>query len=158
MVNELFQEKPDDFVEFMIKYLKDHYGNRPSINQNERLELEYLRKECQDSPKKPKKDEDKEDSDEGHGSFDGSENESHNSEEDDVIDDLPDEEIKKLQKDNRTSVSSEAFGKFNVKTSFVPPKYEKSPEEREKLKKRLEQAFMFSALNPTELEIVVDAI
>ena len=51
----------------MIKYLKDHYGNRPSskqcqitvlklfiVNQNERMELEYLRKEVAAAQKKMK--------------------------------------------------------------------------------------------------------
>jgi hypothetical protein len=42
----------------MIKYLKDHYGNRPSseifseitifiVNANERMELEFLRSEVE---------------------------------------------------------------------------------------------------------------
>ncbi len=38
---------------------------------------------------------------------------SHDSEEDDVIDDLPDEVLKEKGKPMRTSVSAEAFGKFH---------------------------------------------
>lgn len=58
----------------------------------------------------------------------------------------------------RTSVSAEAFGKWNKKEQFVPPRYEKSEALRSALQKRLEQSFMFSALNPTELEIVINAM
>ncbi len=43
MVSAIFSDKPDDYVEYMIKFLKDHYGNRPSINQNERMELTFLK-------------------------------------------------------------------------------------------------------------------
>ena len=32
-------------IEFMVKYIKDNFGNRPSINEGEKMELEYLRKE-----------------------------------------------------------------------------------------------------------------
>lgn len=56
----------------------------------------------------------------------GSEDESNASEEDDYIDDLPDEELKKKQKDNRQSVSAEAFGIYHKKGDFKPPVYPKS--------------------------------
>ena len=29
----------------MLEYVKNNFGNRPSINEGERMELEYLRKE-----------------------------------------------------------------------------------------------------------------
>jgi cAMP-dependent protein kinase regulator len=55
-------------------------------------------------------------------------------------------------------VSAEVFGKWNKKGDFKAPKYEKTAAVREALKKRIEQAFMFSALNPEELGIVLDAM
>ena len=58
----------------------------------------------------------------------------------------------------RSSVSAEVFGKWNKKGEFHAPKYEKTAQVREALKKRIEQAFMFSALNPEELSIVLDAM
>jgi cAMP-dependent protein kinase regulator len=67
------------------------------------------------------------------------------------------EDLKK-KKDMRTSVSAEAFGQWNKKTDFHPPNYPKPDHIKESLKKRLEQAFMFSALNPQELEIVLGAM
>lgn len=52
---------------------------------------------------------------------------SEKSEEDDYIDDLPDIIEKNKKKGPRTSVSAEAFGNWNKKTDFVPPKFEKTP-------------------------------
>lgn len=34
----------DDMINFMLKYIDDHYGKRPAFNEGERHELEYLRK------------------------------------------------------------------------------------------------------------------
>jgi len=31
----------------MLEYIKSNYGNRPSANEGEKLELEFLRKETQ---------------------------------------------------------------------------------------------------------------
>ena len=66
--------------------------------------------------------------------------------------------LKSKLKQNRQSVSAEAFGLYNKKGDFKPPFYEKSDEIKDQLKKRLESAFMFSALNPEELNIVIDAM
>src|SRR5437868_14765887 len=88
----------------------------------------------------------------------GSEHESEISEEDDYIEDLPEIIEKNKKKGPRTSVSAEAFGNWNKKTDFVAPRYPKSDAVKEALKKRLEQAFMFSALNPNELNIILDAM
>ena len=88
------------------------------------MELEFLRKEVGILSQKKKEKEvriyksfnciqEEEDEDDDAGSKNaGSENESNNSEEDDVIDDLPEEELKK-KTNMRTSVSAEAFGKWN---------------------------------------------
>ena len=63
-----------------------------------------------------------------------------------------------MRKGPRASVSAEVFGKWNKKEEFKAPKYPKTPQVRDALKKRLEQAFMFSSLNPEELSIVLDAM
>lgn len=88
----------------------------------------------------------------------GSEHESNESEDDDYMEELPDQIIRDKGKKQRSSVSAEAFGMYNKKEDFKPPKFEKSAQVKEALKKRLEQAFMFSALNPDELNIVLDAM
>ena len=53
-----------------------------------------------------------------------------------------------MRRGPRASVSAEVFGTWNKKQEFVPPKYPKNQAQVEALKKRLEQAFMFSCLNP----------
>ncbi len=74
------------------------------------------------------------------------------------MDDIPIEELKKKNKGIRQSVSAEAFGDFNKKATFVPPKHPKTPELRVKLEAKLSQSFMFNALNPHESQIVIDAM
>jgi cAMP-dependent protein kinase regulator len=58
----------------------------------------------------------------------------------------------------RQSVSAECFGNFNKKENFTAPFYEKSEEILAQLKSRLEESFMFSALNPEELKTVIGAV
>jgi len=50
------------------------------------------------------------------------------------------------------------FGAYNKKEDFVAKVVEKNQETKDKLKDRLLQAFMFSALDTKELTIVIDAI
>ena len=69
------------------------------------------------------------------------------------------EEVKqKASSRPRASVSAEAYGNWNKKEEFKAPHYDKSAEQTEALKERLSQAFMFSALNPDELNIVLGAM
>ena len=58
----------------------------------------------------------------------------------------------------RQSVSAEAFGNWNKKEDFNPPVNPKTDAVKKALADRLDQAFMFNALNPTELEIVLNAM
>lgn len=58
----------------------------------------------------------------------------------------------------RQSVSAEAFGNWNKKEDFKAPVIPKTDAVKKALKDRLEQAFMFNALNPAELAIVLDAM
>ena len=92
--------------------------------------------------------------DKGHGS----EHESEASSGDDYIEDLPQKLDMRQGKGPRTSVSAEAFGAWNKKGDFKAPVYEKTAQVKAALKNRLEQAFMFSCLNPDELTIVIDAM
>ena len=50
------------------------------------------------------------------------------------------------------------FGEHNQKGDFKPPVVPKSEETKNKLRKRLLQAFMFNALEESELSVVIDAI
>jgi cAMP-dependent protein kinase regulator len=74
--------------------------------------------------------------------------------------DLPIDQVKAAaaKRGPRASVSAEAFGNWNKKEEFKAPFYEKSAQLTESLRSRLNQAFMFSNLNPDELEIVLGAM
>jgi len=88
----------------------------------------------------------------------GSEKESEPTDEEDYVDDILPLPKKNEKIAPRSSVSAEAFGVFNKPGMFVPPKFEKPTDLILSLKKRLEQAFMFSALNPEEMKIVLEAM
>jgi len=61
-------------------------------------------------------------------------------------------------KSGRTSVSAEAYGKYNQKANFKPKIIAKTPSQIERIKNRLNQAFMFSCLEEKEVEIVINAM
>lgn len=84
------------------------------------------------------------------------------SEEDDdeVVMDL-DANLKKQHKhpgNQRASVSAEVFGVNNVKKAYVPKVVEKSQDAKDRIKSRLEQAFMFALLDKKEKTIVLNAM
>mmetsp|Transcript_50817 Transcript_50817/g.91323 ORF Transcript_50817/g.91323 Transcript_50817/m.91323 type:complete len:411 (-) Transcript_50817:178-1410(-) len=58
----------------------------------------------------------------------------------------------------RQSVSAEAYGNWNVKAAFDPPKFQKTPEQTEKLRGILNASFMFSALDAKEMDVVLLAV
>lgn len=47
MTIALFSENQinQDVVQFMLDYIKQNFGDRPSINSSERMELDFLRQE-----------------------------------------------------------------------------------------------------------------
>ena len=82
-----------------------------------------------------------------------------NDDSDDYVDDLPEAELKKKQEGpGRCSVSSEAYGRYYKKEDFQPIYHEKSGEAIQQIRDKLEESFMFSALDEKEKQIVVDAI
>jgi len=58
----------------------------------------------------------------------------------------------------RASVSAEAFGVWNQKTAFKPRVIPKSETAKEAIREKLSLAFMFSALDASEQEIVIGAM
>lgn len=87
----------------------------------------------------------------------GSHEDTDPDEEDDYIDDLP--EVKANVKTKpRASVSAEAFGSWNKKKAFEPKKFAKTPEQETAIRDKLNMAFMFSALDENEKDIVIAAM
>jgi hypothetical protein len=155
MVLDIVASKPDRPVflfniqiEFMISWLKEHYGNRASVHANERFELEFLRKECKKLKEELGVDDD--------ANSAGSEMCSDESD-DDYVDHLP-LPVPAKAKAARTSVSAEVYGTWNIKGNWHPIVIPKSEDAKQKIAKRLNQAFMFSGLTPQELKIVIDAM
>lgn len=67
--------------------------------------------------------------------------------------------IKKAQaRGTRSSVSAEAYGLWNKKGSYKPKVVPKTEDQKERIRQRLSQAFMFQALDEKEQQIVVDAM
>lgn len=58
----------------------------------------------------------------------------------------------------RTSVSAEAYGDFNKKTEFTPPVHAKDDEVKGKLKKKLQDSFLFAGLEDKDFEKVILAV
>ena len=58
----------------------------------------------------------------------------------------------------RTSVSAEVYGLFNKKGQFVPKVYPKSQDIEHALLNKLNESFMFRALESSEQKIVIDAM
>jgi len=79
-------------------------------------------------------------------------------EEDEYDDDFALDAIKKKNERGHRTISAEAYGKYNQKGNFVPKVIAKTNEQKDRIRKRLENAFMFSALDDKEKNIVIDAM
>ena len=142
----------------MIDYLQKKGGYTSSgLTRDEKKELEDLRnevkkyRELESAILEVHSDEEKNEE---------SESLSNDSESEDNK--IADEEIKKRQvqksKNKRTGVSAEAYGEFNKKEDFKPRVIEKTEEQINKIKARIVNSFLFSNLEPNELEIVIGAM
>jgi len=78
-------------------------------------------------------------------------------EEDDDDEEMPPPPPPKSMK-ARASVSAEAYGSWNQKLAFDPPKFPKSAEQMEKLRSILSASFMFSALEDKDMDIILLAV
>jgi len=65
---------------------------------------------------------------------------------------------KNKKKGVREAISAEVYGKYNQKKPYQPKIVAKSEEQKERIRKRLLQAFMFSSLEEKEREIVINAM
>lgn len=68
------------------------------------------------------------------------------------------EKAKNMATKARTSVSAEAFGKYNKKAAFTATVIKKNESTKDKIRHRLMQSFMFMALDEQEMEVVIDAM
>ena len=132
----------------MLQWLHKKYDLK-SADTSEKQELENLRKEIQEYRKKYNK-EDKE------MEVSSESNSNVSPEEQKKID----EEMKKRQqkkKGFRTSVSAEVYGIHNKKKPYVPRVIPKTNEQKERIKEKCMQSFIFNSLEDKELKTVIDS-
>ena len=145
LCQQLLKQKPSDPIPFIYTYLKQKRDGieQPVLPTNSQVaEMKNLRKKYEHLKSLV-------------GEASGSQTETDESDED-----SEEEEVKVPTKPrkHRAGVSAEVFGAHNRKEDFRPPVFPKSAEQKSLLKDKLLQAFMFNALDPAELEIVLDAI
>lgn len=148
MVMKLVSLQPENPADFMIKWIKQNYGDRPSTNQNKRFELEFLRKEIA----KIDGEEHKSDSDSSDSDFSKSE-----SSDDEAILKARNAKQQKGWKP-RQSVSAEVYGDWNKKEAFKPRVIEKDKDTVEKIKSKILKSFMFGNLSEADLQVVINAM
>ena len=132
----------------MLQFLNKKYDIKTGDN-SEKMELEKLREEIKVYRQKYNK-EDKE-------MEVSSESESNVSPEEQK---KIDEEMKKRQqkkKGFRASVSAEVYGIHNKKKPFVPRVIPKTNEQKERIREKCMQSFLFNSLEEKELKTVIDS-
>jgi cAMP-dependent protein kinase regulator len=72
------------------------------------------------------------------------------------MEDIPQSKLQ--SKKGHSTVSAEAYGKWNKKEDFKPKVITKSSDQKQRIIKILEKAFMFSALDTKERNIIIDAM
>uniref|UniRef100_A0A7S1A8W9 Cyclic nucleotide-binding domain-containing protein n=1 Tax=Noctiluca scintillans TaxID=2966 RepID=A0A7S1A8W9_NOCSC len=165
LVTQLLLERPEDIMPFMIKWLSEHAKTPAALALTEgvnelnamKAELESLEAEVkmleneseaaaagaaqaadstEDKPQKGESDEEDEDQDQV-GEVE-----------------VPSQYARKYRK----SVSAEAYGLWNKRVDFTPPVHVKSDEQKTKIRTMISRCFLFAALQPKDIEVVIDAM
>jgi len=156
MVSDVLAEMPPKPLDFMVAWLQKRSGLPLSGKVSVKTKNKMLKQEL------------------GHfmdslgeassGIALGSKAEDDEEEEEDDDDDDCDEIPESFRKAEATfntarqSVSAEAYGTWNEKKAFTPPKHEKTPEQEERLKGTLMKSFMFNNLDSKDMDICVLAM
>jgi cAMP-dependent protein kinase regulator len=154
MVSDVLTTMPGVPVDFMVTWLRKRSGlpatdnEKMSVQQRNRYLKEELSRArgVMSEVVSTVKDEEKQESDE--------------EEEEDEYDEIPDH-MKKSEESMgraRASVSAEAYGQWNQKKEFVPPVHPKTDSQKARLGGTLQKSFMFAALEPKEMEIILMAM
>ena len=132
----------------MINYLQQEY-NIKSSQPSKMQELIDLRKQVEEYRKKyEKKDKEMEVSSESEEEVDAEEQKKI------------DEELQKRQqkkKNFRVSVSAEVYGIHNIKKPFKPRVIPKTEEQKQRIKEKCMQSFLFNSLEDKDLQTVIDS-
>lgn len=150
MISAVLSKEPENHLDFMIHWLQKRCGKtsaqgRMSVFQlNQMLKNDLNRQagvlgemsaQCGQDPA----DEDEDENSDG--------------------DEPPADFFKDMSsKSARGSVSAEAYGVWNQKKAFEPPKYPKTDDQKVRLGDTLKKAFMFNELEPADMEIIILAL
>jgi cAMP-dependent protein kinase regulator len=156
MVAECIHKMPNDPVPFMLEWLeqKKVTDEDKLLSPEEKQRLKEENKKLQDNMAKVKGE--MQEAAKMVSSKD--DNEPADSDEDEEDDEPPPDFFKEKNTKARGSVSAEAFGEWNTKKAFVAPVIAKSDEQKERLKNRLSESFMFASLDDQDLTIVIGAM
>lgn len=146
--------------------LKDKNEKLKSPNEQKQFISEELEEtenendEEQELEKEQEQEQEQEQKQEANDSKEESESESEDEdEENDIVGELIQNRIKAVaNRGQRSSVSAEAYGMFNIKAVFVPKIIPKSKEQKERIYNKIIQSFLFNCLEDNDLNTVIDAM
>lgn len=158
LVTQLLMERPDQLAPFLIKWLSEHQKTPLATAVTDQAsELSALKAELAKLQEEVKQLEDEVGDKTCKADRD---DESEEEEEDDEVCELEDmKPPTSYLKKERTSVSAEAYGKWNKRNSnFTPPVIPKTPEQTQRIKSVLNQSFLFNTLETKDLDLVIGAM
>lgn len=85
------------------------------------------------------------------------EGESEEEDDEDDVEDMPPPPASYMKKE-RTSVSAEAYGQWNVKKEFTPPNHPKTDVQKVRIKEVLNKSFLFKTLSNEDMDVILGAM
>ena len=166
MMSEMLKTLPEEPMRFMLTWLINYNRVDASEINGEREELKNLRKEIKkyknkeksmkESPAQSEKSEESKSEDRDEVS--SKEKADKFTEEQNEIDkEIQARRNKVMKRGQRSSVSAEVFGLYNKKAAFKPRVIPKKESQKETIKKRCLQSFIFNSLEDQDFVKVIDA-
>lgn len=154
MITDVITEQPSDPLDYMISWLRKRTGGSAG---NARLSVMQINQKLKDELTR------------GAGMLAEASAELGRNKDDDVFseeedsdcgDEIPPEFLKNENQMGkaRASVSAEAYGAWNQKKEFEPPRYEKNPDQKVRLADTLSKSFMFADLDEKDMETIIMAM
>merc|ERR1719235_732638 len=155
LVRSVLTKMPDEPLQFMIKTLKEKTGKAnvdiDAINKENAMleaEIQLMQTKLKEGSSQAV---------ESIGKMDAPKDEETEEEDDDVVDEIEAAPVATTSR-MRTSVSAEAYGDWNKKKEFTPPRHPKSDEQRTRIREVLGRNFLFDALGEADASLIVDAV
>jgi cAMP-dependent protein kinase regulator len=168
LVTAVLLEKPEDPSFFMLKWLCEQTKSLEGADQGRSSsdDIQLIRDQIKQLQERrgellalrgvKAEERDTNNATEGHTDVSTKADDETESEhdDDDAVDVMP-EPPKNYNRGPRQSVSAEAYGQWNVKTDFVAPVYEKTPEQKARIEKCIGPSFLFSSLEKEDMNTVL---